>query len=746
MTIGNEFEAARSTAILALKGCLLAASAMSTAAYAQTPAADEAKSGQPDEILVTGSKFGSTIARAAVSATSVSEAELQRDRIQTVQDVAVRVPSLVYNNPSSFAQAYIRGLGSNYSLAGLESAVATYVDGFYLQRQNGAVLDLVDLAGVEVLKGPQGTLYGRNATGGVILVQTADPKPEFGGFMNGEYGRFNQFRGQAAINIPISDTLAVRFAGQVMHNDDYLKGVGGAPDAGRTDSAYGRFKLRWAPTPEFTAIYSLERYTFKSTAFAQRQNLPNPYCQICGIYDQNPPLNEGFYTTSQSGSGVNRVRYTSQTLNLKYATDDFTISSMTGLRNQRTPLANDQEYMPPEAFTAHVEESGPNFQNDTFIRTTFQSPLNVLLGFSVMRERNTQRVAFTGDFTSGLDVRNVNRVKVDSVSLYGEATYNFGQGFKLSAGARWNQDKKSIAVTNNPGAVLLFGLPSSLAAFKVNATFRSVTPRAVLSYESGDMFFYASYNRGERSGGFGSPVLAPGAAVRPERLDNYEIGLKGKLLNGLLTINSSAFYGDYKNIQVQIVDSSTGTVKLQNAAKGRVSGFEFDARLAPMRNLNLSGGFTILDNKFKSFANANVFVPFASYPTPSTYGLDGSKKQDLTGAPLPRSPKFSGYLAGDYTTELGAWSVRFSAIARHSSRFDFSAGAGGPLRNDQQRAYTKVDGAIDVRLPNGSTEVGFYASNIFDARYYEIVQTATYGGFYVAPMPPSYGLRISQNF
>ncbi|WP_172808099.1 TonB-dependent receptor [Croceicoccus mobilis] len=751
------------------KAWLLAGASLFVAgpAWAQD-ANDAAGSTSPPEIVVTGAnKFGQDLDRAAVAATSVDAEQLDAYRITSVQDVAVRVPSLVYNNPSNFAQAFIRGLGSNFSLGGLESAVATYVDGVYLQRQNGAAIDLVDLSGVQVLKGPQGTLYGRNATGGVILIETADPTDRLEGSVMGEYGRFDSYRVQGVLNLPVSQTIAVRFSGQLKGNGDFSNNYyDSSIKRGRSRSYYGRAKVRFSPTTNFDATYMLEYMEQTSTSFSQRETLPSPYCQVCFLFGIDAPGSDDFYDNSQTdGPGVkDDVKFWAHTLTLDYASDDFTVSSVTGYRRQSTPLSDDQEFMPPDFFRSHVREHGPNFYHDTYIRTDFDGPLNVLAGGSYMDEDNTQDVGFTGLAFGDLDVRNRNEISVKSISFYGEASYDITPEVRVSAGARWNQDTKKIHVTNNDGARIALGLPEEAADFSVRARFRSLTPRLVLSYDGDAGYYYASYNRGERSGGFGSPIIAPGAAVDPETLDNFEIGAKNSFMNGLLTTSLALFYGSYKDIQVQVVDSQTGSVLLQNAAKGEVKGVEFEATLKPAGGLILSGGVTYLGNKFNSFPDANVFSPFPSYPGDADYpadappcgsagapasacgGLDGSQKLDLSGKVLPRSPKFAGFVAANYETPVFAdWSLRADAIARFTTKYEFTAGAGGLLRNDIQHGYTKVDGSLAL-ASDGGTEVGVYAQNIFGAKFLQFAQTASFGAFQVRPMPPTYGVRVKQSF
>lgn len=711
---------------------------------AVSPAFAQAQDPQQDgpEIIVTATKIGSALSKAPVAATEIGGAALEIHRLDDARALSASVPSLVYSAPLGYGEAYIRGVGSHFAAAGLESAVATYVDGYYLQRQQGAAAALIDVQNVVVLKGPQGTLYGRNATGGAIVVTTNDPTDKLGGNVTAEYGRFDRLQATAVLNVPVSDTISVRIVGRVSHMGNYLTGIGGAPDAGKGDKKYIRAKIRWAPTENFTAVYAYEHDDEEMDA-PYRENLPNPYCAFCSSVGFDP-TGAGFYTTSVGAPRpFVHIRYDAHTLNLRYIGDSFSVTSVTGYRDQSTPSVFDQDYTPVDLFSGFGGEVGPNFQNDTFLRTTFASPFNFLVGASYMHEKDTFEIGLRGPVTAGFNPVWANTASVRSISVYGEGYIETG-GFKLTLGARWTEDKKSVSNISNGDTLIFFGLPEFLRTWQESKTFHSVTPRAVLSYDTGNGLIYASFNRGARSGGFNSPALAPTDAVRPETLDSYELGFKASLLDNRLTLNAAAFYGAYKDIQVQTADAATGVIKLQNAASARLKGIEINADFTPVKRLHGSVGITWLDNNFRDFKNANIFKPFV--PLTGKTGLDGSGTADLSGTRLPRSPKFSATFAADYTVPMGEWSLRASAIGRHTSSFIFSAGAGGPLRSDFQQAYTTVDGAIDLIMPGGKTTIGISGTNIFGTQYSEYRLTASSGGYYIPSVPASWTVRVRTEF
>lgn len=726
-------------------------------AMAQASTPDKASSEQ--DIVVTASKFGSALERAPVAAVSLSPELLEQNHILTTKDLQSSVPGILIHGQGQFSTSFIRGIGTNSATAGVESPVATYIDGVYLQRQNGAVVDLVDVASVDVLKGPQGTLYGRNATGGALLIQTAAPTHEFGGYISAEYGRFSQTRLQAVVNIPLSSTLALRIAGQYRHNDGYLRNVNSGEKRGEVNSRYVRVRLRWEPSSSFTADYSFEYYNTHDETFLGKQMVPAPYCSSCVLAPTSaeiPP--KDFYTTTYSDGTYGKNRFYSQTLTLAYTTDDFALTSISGWRNQATPFLTDLDFTYSPVFFGKIVEKGPTLTNDTYVRTTFDSPINAMAGFSLMRERDRQNFTFYGDIldiiglTTGPGV-NGNRVKIDSYSVYGELSYEFGDGFKLTGGARYNKDRKRIHVTNNTTGLVLFQLPPSAASFDRRASFDSVTPRAVLSYERGGSYYYASYNRGEKSGAYPSPLSDPSSdPADSEQLDNFEIGAKNSWLGGKAHTTLSLFYGKYRDIQVTVSDASKGAVVLDNAATAKLKGVEFTGDVRPVPDFDLGVGVTYLDNKFGKYQNAAVFAPAGSTdvicpPTASPIGL-ASCRADLSGTRLPHSPKWSGFVRASYTFHglPEDWSALLAANAQFTSDFDFAAGAGGSQRIAYQSGYTKVDLNLTLRSPDETTEIGAYVSNLFQAHYYTFIAAGSDGGFGLPSMPRTFGIRVKRSF
>jgi iron complex outermembrane receptor protein len=700
-----------------------------------TSGSDTTEPQNSGEIVVTGNKLGPNLDRAPVSVTTLDAQTLERSNIHDLQGVQVRVPSLVYNNTAMFAQAYIRGIGTNFTQAGMESAVATYVDGVYIQRQAGAVLDVVDLKSVEVLKGPQGTLYGRNATGGAILVETVDPTDKLGGFLTGEYGRFNHRKLQGAINIPLSGTLSIRVAGQLQKSDGFYREPSGG-HTGETSNGLARAKVKWQPNPNFTAIYSFEYSRSRQNDFAPHERLTAPLCLVCAVYGDTPA--PGFYTTTGTLNPKSGNRYYANTLRLSWSADNFTVNSVTGLRLQRTRNINDQEHMPENFVNADAVETGPTFTEDLYFRTKLSGPLNFLVGGSYEREHDKLTARISGAaFGALVGGGTFNDAFIHSYSFYGDAYYDLASSLKLTIGARFNRDQKGLNVQNDANGAIIFGSPG----FEGKKSFRNVTPHAILSYDIGSGYYYASYGRGAKSGGYSAPAFSPENVLKPETLDSFEIGAKNHFFDNRLKTRLAIFYGNYSDIQVQFVDINAGTIAAENAAKAHLYGAEFDAEIVLAPGLGWAIGGAYLHNDFTKYQSASVQV------VPAAGAGLASGSEDLSGTPLPRAPRFSAYSALDYSAEFGrGWKLNASITGRYTSSYYFLAGAGGPLGLDRQSKFIKVDGSMMLTVPGENFSFGPYVTNLTGVHYFNYAATSSYGAYYLAAAPREFGIRATVKY
>jgi iron complex outermembrane receptor protein len=586
-----------------------------------------------------------------------------------------------------------------------------------------------------VFKGPQGTLYGRNATGGAIVVETNAPTQEFGGDAGFDYGNFNYNKVHAVINLPISDTLAIRIAGQEQRSDGYSFNIVNGQRGDVPTDQDARIKIGWTPFSGFTAIYSLEYLSLIQDNSDGHERLHSPECLACtpGF----PPASAGFYDITTQGYAHNGNRQTAHTLNLTWNLGPFVLNNVSGFRTLDTVNYDDNQLITDSGgFFSFVQQAGHTFTEDLYAKSQFQGPLNFLSGASYERDRQTIITDFAGFFFPP-GVHNTNDVALNSYSVYADLYYDITPALKFTAGARYNEDKKSIEGTNNEPASLVFGT----TGFSGSGRFPGTTPHAVLSYDAGTGYYYVSFSRGVRSGGFTTPAFTSPKPLGSEKLDSYEIGAKNRFLDNTVRTSAALFYGTYSDMQVLRIDPINGVVG-SNAGKSRISGLEFDVTWEPVKSLDLTAGGTALHDYFLTYPNAVGYEP-----APAGGAGLVAVTSNLAGTQLPRAPSFSGYVGADYTQGLSAgWTVTPSIVARYTNTYNFFPGGGGPLNLDRQSANTLTNGSLMVTDPSRKLSFGFWGANIGDVHYFSYASTNSYGAFYKPAQPRTFGVRFDYKF
>lgn len=701
------------------------------------------------EIIVTATKTGQSLNKAPVSASVVTGGQLEAAHVQSIQDIQVMVPALVYNDAASHGEAYIRGVGSNFSLAGAESSVATYVNGAYLQRQSGGNIDLIDVADVQVLKGPQSSLYGRDATGGAIVIETNKPTPRLGGYVSAEGGNKDHYGFTGVLNAPLSPTLGLRLVADYQHLGNYIQNVGGAGgDLGGFDNRYVRGTMQWKPGSDFTATLIADYSNNRNNSYPQHLRVQAPLCLACAVYGLTVPT--GFYTVAGSDPAPGglihthhgyqiQTDYWSTTLQLNYHGQNLDVTSVSSYRDSDQYGNSEEDRTTANLEYAEVDEQGPTFTQDLYLRTHFNSKFNFLVGAFYERERNTMTTTLVGDAFGGLpDLHQTYLASIDSISAYGELNYEIVDGLKLTADVRYNHDNKRGDAHNDPYAALIVG---GLTGFHQSLKKSDFTPRGVISYSKGGQYFYGSYSIGKKSPFFTTPAFAPADPLREETLKEWEIGAKNTFFGGALHTDVAAFYGKWSDIVVQYDDPAAGGIRAQNAAKAKTYGFEAQANWHVNSQLDLGLGAAYLHNTFTDYKAAAVYAP-----NPAGPGFINTT-EDLSGSPLPRSPKFTGTADVNYTIPLaGDWKLAFNANGRYTGKFLFISGGGGPLRFDVQRHFLKMDGSLTLSNPASGWGLSVYATNLTGAHYFTYAATDTFGPFDTPAAPRLIGVRVKRSF
>jgi len=725
---------------------------------ASDAAPQDANTGLQD-IVVTAQRKSENLQKVPISVSAFSSVDIERLSIADAKGLQFSTPGLTFPEDNGTANPYIRGRGTGFAGTGLEGSVAIYVDDVYQQSQFGTA-GLIDVAQVQVLKGPQGTLYGRNATGGAIVTTTADPTHNFEGYVQGGYGNLDDKKFLGMLNIPISSTLAFRVAGGYENRDGYVTNIIDGKKHGQMERMQLRAKLLWEPNDEFSANLKGE-YQRATVGYLRRQivdgtGTPTGLGPDETMQTPDGPRNSFFKPT--------RGEVWSATLKMQLNRDTWTAISTTGYRDTKTEgcADGDNRYEAANFFcfgvppTAKYPNGIPGLSDKTFTQelrflTSFSGRLNFALGAYYQNSKARSPASVRGSVFGGLEPLFDNINKLDTLSAFGELYYEPVDGLKITIGGRFNQDEKTLFDYNNSDVALAFGIPPAFvpAFFAQKAKFSTFTPRAVVSYDIGNANFYASYNKGFKSGGFNSPALLPQVPLQPEKIDGFEAGTKIKFLDNRARLNLAAFHSKSTNVQVASIDPINATVVQQNAAGVKAYGAEADLQFAPTDNLTLQIGGAYLHSRFTSFPAAAVFV------------LSGGQivggKEDLKGFPTTNSPDFTANGSATYTHDFASGlTATITASARYTSSYDTQSGAGGPLRLDQQKAFTVANLTGDIKLPGDRITVSWYVNNILDTHYSDQIQTgaaippipgAQGGGTYTVPaLPRTYGGAIRYSF
>jgi iron complex outermembrane recepter protein len=725
-------------------------------ALAQT--ADGAEEAATTEIIVTAQRREETLRDVPISITALSGETLAEAGIQDTERLATLTPGLLVQR-SVVGKISIRGVGNeNYTISG-DPGVAVHSDGIYVARAAAGLFDLYDVSRVEVLRGPQGTLYGRNATGGVINVIPNAPDDDFAARIAAEYGNYDAFRVEGMINAPLSDDVALRVSALRNVRDGFTRNTNAAAAARGFDTLDSKdvtaFRVQMGSTGSgpFQARFAFEYMNDDSNLPAYKYlNRPGalPTSDFGGGANAftKPFLrtvNQGFELnlpgTTRSVGGDDDVFKTKQTglaLHMSYDFGGVTLSSISGFRDTKFNWVNDGDgadifyvnYIQQDATKQYSQELQLSGGGDT---------LEWMVGGYYFRETGDSFIALPFPFGANLPfyITIDGTAKTSALAAFGELRWNATDRLKVTLGGRYSDEKRAAQYRYE----INFGAPT-VATPNLRAKFNAFTPRLVVNYEaSDDINVYASATRGFKSGGFNLLAIQPGFA--PEKVWSYEAGLKTRFAGGAGSLNANVFYADYKDIQVgQIVNLQS---VLTNAAAATLKGAEVELAYRTPTGFDAGATLAYLDAKYDQFCTGDPTQPTA----PISAGCTAANPIDLAGNQFPRAPKWtlSGTLG--YTADLGgSGDLGIRLDARYQSRTFFTQ-FNRPLI--AQKGYTVVNGRVTWTSDSEKFSVGAFVNNLFDKTYFtEILESGAFNPQlvaqgYVAP-PRTYGVTASVAF
>ena len=729
--------------VAGLLGSAATAAFLAAPASAQTTDTGQAAPVVDDDnvIVVTARRREESIQDVPLSITAISGDALTKSGTLEITEIAQEVPNLtleVSRGTNTTLTAFIRGVGQQDPVAGFEAGVGLYVDDIYLNRPQGAVLDIYDVERIEVLRGPQGTLYGRNTIGGAIKYVTAALPDETEIKVRGTYGSYNQADLIVTASTPVSDSLKVGVSGARLSRggfgdnlvqegvENYNKDVWGA-----------RGTIEFDNGPLFIRLSG--DYVKDNSDPRQGHRL------LPGAFSGAPVLDDVYDTRAGLDVVDQEVEAYGGGLTIAYELNDtMTVKSITGYRKDHSTTPIDFDSLPQADLDVPAIYRNKQFSQE--LQFLYEGDrLSGVLGAYYL-DANAFTAFDVALFTTGalpavglpgLNAQTLGDVDTKTWSIFGDFTYDLTDQFSLSVGGRYTWDKRTSRILRTTfvgGYSDLFpptdAVPIAVTSdFNGSATFKEFTPRASLSFKpNANHTFYATYSKGFKGGGFdprGQTSQAPDLdgdgdidyadqyeflSFAPETVDSYEIGWKASLLDDSLFISLAAFKGDYTDVQIPgsvgvdsngdgISDSFVGITS--NAGDADVNGVEFEGRAVVGRNfagpgsrLTFNWALGVLDAKYNTFIDAlgnDVADQRVFQNTPDVTVNTGF---DL-GIPV----------ASGIVDFLGSVSLRSDA-----SQFELP----GPLDQD---GYALVDASIVYTDDSDRWSIGIHGKNLFDQRY-----------------------------
>lgn len=793
--IGENSLAFASMAALSMGLALAPLAARAQQADQAQPAA--ASSQGLEEITVTAQKREEKLQNVPIAIGIMTSQTLEKQNIQNVDDFAGKIPNVQTILPfgPQEPQFSFRGVTETDFQPNQSAPIAMYVDGVFKSVGALQALQLFDTERVEVLKGPQGTLQGRNATGGAINIYTVKPKMEFGGYVTAGVGNYGRYETDGAINVPIIDgILAVRAAWTFTNVDGYFHNLLSQPKFdGNLTGVYdygGRLSVLYQPTDDFDATVRI--YAARSNPVNYGEYSKDICCGGLGI----PPgalapfgIPQSFYpptgeTRAGLGWGDNRttdvhgreIKSHGVSLEMNYQlTDTLKITSVTGY-DQGQWFTNEND----AGSVLNIDEAKyfsrvHAFQEELRLTSSFDGPYNFILGVLYGQESlwlaeqttwagyqpaiftdpatgaQTNICLVTGFYTCTL-FNQFNQKRVD-YAAYLHNTYKITDDLQATVGVRYTADWVGVQgyradegwIDNTTGLSGIFNtIPGDGTAAAPNQKLsdHKWIGKAGLDYHiTDDNMVYASWSMGFRGSAFNAAAQAPAAfnGVKPESLIDYEIGSKNQFFDRRLEVNVAGFYYVYRNQQFATLNSQTGLSEEVNLPKINSEGLEFDVDAKPIGavTVHLGGGYL-----YAIYQSGSISNPLSGFNTPNQ-----PFAADVTGKRVYTSPHWSWSLSVDWRmleTELANLDLYVDANGITKEYFNAANSPGS-----QQNGYSVWDARLTAETPDGTKSISLWCQNILDRKYYTVIfdtQSLVNYNFAERGTPRTFGVKGTYKF
>ena len=749
------------------------------------PAVAQAQTSQTEEsnleaIVVTAQKRAENVQDAPLAISAVTGATLAKDRVTSITDLAQTMTGISFTANSPQAnEINIRGV-VNTRLTGptADQSVSTFVDDVYVGRSGILNTAFYDIARIEVVRGPQGVLLGKNVAGGAVNVISNKPTQENSGAVTASIGNYDLRQFSGFINGAISEDFSGRISFQSINHSGYARDLLHNVDLENLDSIQARAQLAYEPAGSgFKALFIAD-YSKTSDDGINRVGVVSPTSpagptiwsgtralisarlgRVLGPRESYPVWPQFLGDAAPSQQKATRDNY-SFILKLEQELgQSIKLSSITGYRNNKSFTLYDQTGLGPNngfnftpaelasvgssllfAEPVNFRETGNYFTQEVRLQSTdSDSKLSWIVGAFYLKANVTQRNRFWGESlvlpTLSGESHWIDAGHNQDYAAFAQLGYRLTDTLKLDAGLRYTHDRKS---GNQQGIIVATGdryKPADLAPLTpltVNfntpygKSWTAWTPQATLSWTpNNSMMAYATISRGFKGGGFqnnASKAVAANTAYEPENVTNYEVGYKAELFDRTVRWNSALFMMKYKNLQVQQTLASCLCNIISNAASASIKGIESDLQIAPSKQFHAWISGTYLDATYDSFTFAGV---------------------NNTGKELQRTPKFQFAVGAELSVGSGKWedALTLRLAYRHQGRMPWA-----PENTTWEKAYGTLDGRVTLNLPDKAWSLSAFAKNLTNKLYRTNIIVFFHDEMSSYAPPRTYGLELSAKF
>ncbi len=749
---------------------LLKASLLLLAMIAPVPSAlaqEQDESRALEEVIVTAQKRAADVQSVPLAITAFSQDALDEQGITEIANLWQSVPSLQFTTTGNFTSGVVvtlRGIGTDVTTSGADQGVALHMDGVYLGKSSAALLSFFDLERLEVLRGPQGTLYGRNATGGSINVISQRPHEEFEAFGDVLFGNYDHLRLRAVINGPMGDRVAARLTATWEERNGYVENLwpGGGDDSHDADDwgIRGQLRIDASDTVEILAsLYAAETGGVGPTINPLNQH---PAATLVGLIQPPPlagtPFGVPSFRPAYAGalppsSDLHAIRTNANegtdqqvsgaVVTVTWDLESVAFKSITGWFNNETDIFRDGDRTELDLYTKRRVEDASQFSQEFNLTSNSSGKWEWILGAfyysddvsdkdtEILFEPNASIPGATGTLFS-FD----SNIESTSWALFGQASYSISDKLRGTFGLRYSVDEKQGQtnfrnIEDLTNGLILVGFPQS-GAYK--ETWEEPTGKIGLDYfVNDDSMLYLTFSTGYKSGGLN--INSPDQATfDPELINAWEIGSKNRLADNRVELNVSAFYYDYDDLQLFSVTESAPFI--QNAASSKIRGLEVESKILATDSLSLDMFVAYLDAEIKSFVTKDPADP------PPLQVLE-----DLSGNRLPRAPEWEINVGAAYDWDLNNGRLTLSGRYHWQDDIFFRA------QNDadkMQEGYGTYDARLTYVSSDDRWRVSAFGKNLGDEQAFShlLVEAGLLGSpVNVVPIAPrTYGVEVGYRY